>query len=962
MPELLAPAGDASCLRAAVSAGADAVYLGLEGFNARRGAANFTLEAFQDACDYAHLRGVSVYLALNTVVLPSEMAQALELARQAYRRGADAFIVQDLGLAGELRRVLPQARLHFSTQMNILSRTGLEAAVALGAARVTLARELSLAEMGDLAAFAHEAGLELEAFVHGALCVCYSGQCLMSSLIGGRSANRGMCAQACRLPYTLHNKALRKTLAAPGDYLLSPKDLCGIDLLPGLAAAGLDSLKIEGRMKSPDYVYTTTAVYRKALDRLFCVPGQAGVLSKEPAEGQSKEQAGVLSKEPTEGLAKEQASVETRPQVLRKSSERAEGQEGQEEAGRLALAEVFSRGFTAAYLEGQRGNQMMAYSRPNNRGVFVGRVVSVRDRLVEVEFERDISPGDLLEFWTNKGHFTHEVSPHEACPQVASPHEACPQVASPQRTLRHEGLPETASGCGSRPLRCRFSLEKPVGKGDRVFRVRNAHTAFVDSLYAPLVPVSARISLTRGQKLRMDVWSGARAGVGQKASGHPVSQKARSQPSDLAGSSCTVAGQASQSTSAAPAKQDLSASSAQQDLSASPAQQSPPNTPIEKRGETATTVVTVLGPVVEAARTKAIKAEEVHEHICRTGNTPFVFQDIELVLDEGVGIGFSALHQIRSEALLRLEEALLAPYRDRRLMRVADRAIRLPATRKGCAVAAWATNPACARAARQAGADLIYVPSLNLQPGNALIAGQVSPTAETAAYPQNSIMALPVVDGPGIRGDGGTSLVKAGTPVLVENIGQLLFAQGSDALPEAGPHIPLTNRESLYVAADLGARRIWLSPELTLEQIALLGEASPVPLGLTVAGYQELMTTRHCLLMSQGPCTEDCRRCPRRKSPHYLKDRKGYEFAVVTDECGRSHLYNGVEYDVLHAAPELISAGVTAFMVDTTMMNVAETTRSVERAVRARDIALKSADHVSKKEGATTGHLFRGIS
>ena len=198
--ELLAPAGGAEALRAAVRGGADAVYVGLEAFNARRGAENFTLEALREAAAYAHLRGVRVYVALNTAVLPREAADALECARQAYRAGADAFIVQDIGIAAELSRTLPDARLHVSTQMNVHNAAGVRAAARLGARRVTLARELALPEIAALAREAAAWDMEVEAFAHGALCVCYSGQCLMSSLIGGRSANRGMCAQACRCP------------------------------------------------------------------------------------------------------------------------------------------------------------------------------------------------------------------------------------------------------------------------------------------------------------------------------------------------------------------------------------------------------------------------------------------------------------------------------------------------------------------------------------------------------------------------------------------------------------------------------------------------------------------------------------------------------------------------------------------------------------------------------------------
>ena len=280
-----------------------------------------------------------------------------------------------------------------------------------------------------------------------------------------------------------------------------------------------------------------------------------------------------------------------------------------------------------------------------------------------------------------------------------------------------------------------------------------------------------------------------------------------------------------------------------------------------------------------------------------------------------------------------------------------------------------ATNPACARAAKRAGANLIYVPALNYKRGEAVIAGQVSGTAEQAGYPKQAIIALPTVghDGEGGSREGAVGFdpwayVKTGKPVLVENLGQLFEASRLGALPEVGPHLPLLNRLALDAAADLGAGRVWLSPELSLVQIEALGKGAPVPLGLTVIGSQELMVTEHCLLMSQGPCSEDCASCARRKSPHYLRDRKGYEFPVVTDCCGRSHLYNAVALDIAHAVPELIEAGVSAIMVDTALMNVEETTKAVQRAVRARDIALSGGNRVAKSEGATSGHLFRGIA
>lgn len=814
--ELLAPAGNMECLHAAVKAGADAVYLGAGHFNARRGADNFSLENLAEACDYAHLRGVKIYLTLNTVVLPSELPDALELARQAYRCGVDAFIVQDIGISIELSRIMPDVEVHVSTQMNIHDEDGLRAAAALGATRVTLARELSLAEIARLHELAVELGVELESFAHGALCICYSGQCFMSSLVGGRSANRGRCAQACRLPYELHNRALRKTLDAPGEHLLSPKDLCTANLIPELLHAGVASLKIEGRMKSPEYVQAVVGVYRAVIDRVEAAIDRDGIDSV------------VASDAPELRASEEEMNV---------------------------LSEAFSRGFTTAYLKGKRGNEIMSYGRPNNRGVFVGRVAKVREGLVFIDPETELHVGDLIEFWTNRGHFVHTIGEFKT----------------------------------DRAGRVFFPVERAVGKGDRVFRVRNAEAAFVDDDKLPSVAVRARAEIRIGQPALLTF---------------------------------TVAsGDAS---------------------------------------------VTVEGPEVEAARTKAITEEEVREHIDRMGTTPFYLSSLEIDLDEGVGMGFSMLHKLRARAAEELQETILAHYHARKLERTPSRAF-APVVRKGwCKVAALATNPACARAAKRAGADLIYVPAANYRRGEAVIAGQLSDTAEQAGYPKQCIPVLPTVsqmfDEGKRNGFDIWKRVKADKPVMVENLGQLLHATEMGAAPEVGPHIPVTNKLDLQAMADLGAQRVWLSPELSLVQIEELGDMAPMPLGLTIMGQTELMVTEHCLLMSQGPCNQKCVECARRKSPHYLKDRKGYEMPVITDCTGRSHLYNAVQMDVAHLMPEIIGAGVSTVLVDTTLMNVKETTEKVARAVRARDIAQKDGNKVAKAEGATSGHLFRGVS
>ena len=253
--EILAPAGSIESLRAAVCAGADAVYIGGTRFGARAFAKNPAEDELLEAIDYVHIHGRRIYLTVNTLLKDHEIEGLYEYLLPYYLRGLDGVIVQDIGVLEYLRRYLPDLPVHASTQMTV---TGAEGAAFLkeqGVVRVVPARELSLEEIRRMK---ERTGMEIECFVHGALCYCYSGQCLLSSMIGGRSGNRGQCAQPCRLPW---QAAGRK----PAD-LMSLKDLCTIDLLPELMEAGIDSFKIEGRMKQPDYVYTVTRIYRKYAD------------------------------------------------------------------------------------------------------------------------------------------------------------------------------------------------------------------------------------------------------------------------------------------------------------------------------------------------------------------------------------------------------------------------------------------------------------------------------------------------------------------------------------------------------------------------------------------------------------------------------------------------------------------------------------------------------------------------
>jgi len=252
--ELLSPAGDPECFRAAVNAGADAVYMGLKRFGARSFAGNFTVEEFIEALDYAHLFDKKVYLTLNILMKDRELTEASRLLEPLYRAGLDGVIVQDIGLISLIKKEYPDLPVHVSTQGFVTGVHGARLLRELGADRVVPARELSLKEIGEIR---EKAGVEVECFIHGALCYSYSGMCLMSSFLGGRSGNRGRCAGPCRQPFNTN------------DYILSMKDLCALKEIPALLKAGVDSLKIEGRMKSKEYVYSVTSAYRKYLDLCY---------------------------------------------------------------------------------------------------------------------------------------------------------------------------------------------------------------------------------------------------------------------------------------------------------------------------------------------------------------------------------------------------------------------------------------------------------------------------------------------------------------------------------------------------------------------------------------------------------------------------------------------------------------------------------------------------------------------
>ena len=341
VPELLAPAGSLDAVRAALANGADSVYLGAERFNARDEGAQLTLDEVAEACRLAHERGRRIYLTLNILVKPSELADALVFLGDAIDGGVDAAIVQDIGLVRLIQQVYPGFELHGSTQMTVHDESGARVMRELGIDRVVLARENTLADIRAIKSAVPELGLET--FIHGALCISYSGQCFMSGMISERSANRGSCAQSCRKDYVLDDVTSGQELDR--GFLISAKDLAATDHLADIADAGVACLKVEGRKKRPEYVATVTHGYRSFLDRLA-----DGERTPPPA-----------------------ADVEP-------------------------LAQIFSRGFTGGMYGGREGREYVTRSHPDNRGRELGVVVSHDGRELLVDVSTPLQLGDGVGF------------------------------------------------------------------------------------------------------------------------------------------------------------------------------------------------------------------------------------------------------------------------------------------------------------------------------------------------------------------------------------------------------------------------------------------------------------------------------------------------------------------------------------------------------------------------------------
>lgn len=812
-PELLAPAGGPEPFYAALAAGADAIYCGMGSFNARRKADNFTDETFEAACRAAHLAGSRVYVTVNIVIKDEEMSEALSLVDRCWRLGADAFIIQDWGLFFEIRRLMPEVETHISTQANIHDARGTAWCKEAGADRVTLSRELSIDEI----AIIHDAvDIELEVFSHGAICFCYSGVCLLSSFTSrGRSANRGMCAQPCRLPYELIDETGRSWSKPGRERALCPRDTCTADMLPRLLDAGAHALKLEGRMKAPDYVHSIVSAYRAQLDDI---------------------------------LAGREISDETAQARYRQ------------------LKRCFNRDFTSEYQEGRSGDEMMSYERSNNRGQIVGEVLGSkplgntkglkpddkrrRAAWTKLRLSEPVSKGDLLEL-------RHDDEFDQFLTAIA---------------------PEDAQAGDI--IECRTARPMPAGALVRLIRSQAALDAAEAALKRPVArkrAVDVRVVAHLGQPFAVEL-------------------------------TCID----------------------------DPA--------LSGRAESFT---------VESAKTRAVSAEDLVEHVGRMGSSPFEAVSFDIQLDEGCGMGFSAVHKVRAAACEALERSILAPYAERvnHLMVQSDPVCPADLNDLG-EVCALVTSLNAAAAARKAGAARVYMTV------DDLLAEGLSPASCSAEG------VIPVLDEVSRELDHERldPWFTPGAPAAVGTISELALGAEIGSVVELRSCIPVHNVPCMRELAARGAHAAWLSPELTLAEIERIApQRGEMTLGLMVLGVPRVMTSEHCILQVAGACIHDCANCRLRARDFKLKNIDGRMLPVRTGLNGRSHLYDGVQLDATPQIPQLLRAGVTRFLVDGTLMNIDMLSRSVARTNRALEAARSGRTPDKRLPGTSSGCLFQGV-
>lgn len=808
--ELLAPAGNLEALKAAVEGGADAVYLGGTKYNARAFAENFNEDNLIEAIRYAHIRGVKVYVTVNVLIKDEEIADALNYIQYLYNNDTDGIIVQDIGLLYLIKKILPDFSVHCSTQMTIHSSDGVNYLKQLGADRFVLARELSLRE---IEAIKNETGAELEIFVHGALCVCYSGQCLMSSMIGGRSGNRGRCAQPCRKKYIL--KDLDKEIEIEylkSRYLLSTKDLNTYENLYEIMKSGVYSLKIEGRMKKPEYVAIVVKNYRDAIDFI---------------------------KNNKKTYEDKNALIE--------------------------LESAFNRGFTKGFLFNEISSEIVNIDRPDNRGVYIGKVLWQKGNNIGIKVENDcLNEGDGIEILLEKGKSIGTKVSKIIVNRSGSPLNNIDDIIV-------------------------IRLRRKVNSGSIVYKTYDKSLdEKVSRLYfyknKKKVVINCKITIRNNQRPNIIVWDDENNKVFYES----------------------------------------------------------------------------IHTVVLAEKV-SLSAERIKEQLRKTGDTPYVLDSIEVIMDKDCFLPMSVINEMRRESLIAMDAAR-ACKNNRSPIEVNEYSNEygLDSTyerqnksgnKKANSYTAALWSIENVKAALSAGVDSIYYGG--------------SDNIKEVVYSckkRNTLIfyLLPNII-KDIEKDKYQKIIEENDfdGIVISNIGQLSYAKVNREMQARGNYtLNLFNKISFQIARKLGLETICPSIELNMKQLKLMAKNYADVMEVMVYGQLPVMTMEYCPVSLISECSE----CQRKKS-FALIDEKGESFPIFCNNY-KTHILN---CHILYMAEEMnkiIQTGINRVRLDfykekpemvTSIINLFKDYSNLN------DANYLDALNYIKKIGYTKGHYFRGV-
>ncbi len=766
--ELLSPVGDFECLKAAVQNGADSVYFGAEDFNARVFANNFTIDDIEKVINYCKIRNVKTNLTLNTLLKNSEFDKAFEVAKKAYEAGIDAIIVQDLGLAKFLIKNFPDLPIHASTQMTAHNLQGVLELEKLGFKRVVLARELSIEEIEYICAHTN---VQIETFIHGALCICYSGQCLFSSSVGGRSANRGKCAGPCRLPYELlcvsnknsnnsqinitnnekiENNLTEKTTTLEKGYLLSPKDLCGIAYIPRLINAGIKCLKIEGRMKSPEYVATVTRIYRKYIDMVL------------------NEEEFIIDEKDVN-----------------------------------ALMQVFNRGgFSSGHLDGSKPNRNLVFpEKPNNVGIYLGTISHYNSNKghITLKLEENLQIGDSIAVSKESStYFVSELMKKNTNLKNAKPND------------------EVTIG----------RMKGHIAVGDKVYKISSKTLsdlarASYENVENKKIPLNCIVTIKKDEPIKMEV------------------------------------------------------STSKETKSSSPYKN---------------ICITEISDTIPIGALKTpISVERVVKQISKTNNTPYTFENITVLLDDGLYVpSISTLNELRRKALENLENEII-----KRIKRTAPK-VSFDKT-ETITYIPNKSNPNVSLSLRHLFADYDYTKLHKDKISKIYLALKLFVNKEYEDIIQylsenyDIYIYMPSIIKANYKNIILSSLDNITKKFnikgfVISNLADFNFLERykNDYDFVGNYSLNVFNNHTMEEYKNLGLNKVTLSRELTFEGIKEILETSDIDSELIVYGNLPIMATNYCFVGKTNACYPDCKESCM-KNTYYLKDRLGFTFRIIPD-------------------------------------------------------------------------------